>query len=100
LHIGELKVLSQRYFWRHWKISTTNIAGILHHSTRVRKQKIYKNLLCCHMCWRLAQTDTNTVFNPVPPRQSDLRVGKNVAIVKYLISGSSLATLGSEGFWC
>ena len=26
------------------------------------------------MCWRLPQTNTNTVSNPVPPRQSDVRV--------------------------
>jgi hypothetical protein len=31
------------------------------------------------MCWRLSQTDTNTVFNPVSPRQSDVSGGKNFA---------------------
>jgi 5-keto 4-deoxyuronate isomerase len=41
----------------------TNFGGIL-----------FKNLMFCQMCWRLPQTDTNTVFNPVPPRQSDVRV--------------------------
>jgi hypothetical protein len=33
----------------------------------------------CHTCWRLLQTGTNTVFNPVPPRQSDVCVDRNVA---------------------
>ena len=28
------------------------------------------------MCWRLPETDTNVVFNPVPPRQSDVLTAK------------------------
>ena len=39
----------------------------------------------CHMCWRLPQTYTNTVFNPVPPRQSDVRTDKNVVCLSSLM---------------
>ena len=43
------------------------------------------------MCWRLPQPDTNTVFNPVPPRQSDVRVAKNVACLASLLRPFSIA---------
>jgi hypothetical protein len=36
--------------------------------------KNFKKFYVCYMCWRLPQIDTNTVFNPVPPRQSDFHV--------------------------
>jgi hypothetical protein len=48
-----------------------------------KEAKNFKNLMFCHMCWRLAQTDTNTVFNPVPPRQSDVRDDIKVACLRW-----------------
>ena len=38
----------------------------------------------CQMCWRLPQSHTNTVFNPVPPRHSDVSVDKDVPCLSYL----------------
>jgi hypothetical protein len=41
-------------------------------------------ILCFVICFEdyHARTDTNSVFNPLPPRQSDLRVDKNVACLR------------------
>jgi hypothetical protein len=38
--------------------------------SKADEKKPFQNLMFCHMCWRLSQTDTNTVFNPVFPQQS------------------------------
>jgi hypothetical protein len=57
------------------------------------------------MCWRLPQADTNTVFNPVPPRQSDVRVDHNVVAClsslmnffhRYMISSTFVKMLWDE----
>jgi hypothetical protein len=85
-----------------------NFGGILYHSARVRKKQtltilfpviiiiiinlhLYsaiptKKFNVLNLCWRLPQTDTNTVFNPVPPRQSNVRIDKNVACLRALFS--------------
>jgi hypothetical protein len=60
---------------RHPKISTTNFVVVLHHSTRVRKRT---TCIFCHMCRRLPETDTSTIFNLIPTRQSDVRADKIV----------------------
>jgi hypothetical protein len=60
------------------------IDGVLHHSARARKQKTLK-ILRFVICVEDEQTDTNTVFNPVPPWQFDVRVDKNVACLGSLL---------------
>jgi hypothetical protein len=60
---------SKRCFCPHWR-GITNFGGILHHGDRARKQKNLCFVTCVENCH--AQTDTNAVFNPVPPRQSDV----------------------------
>ena len=45
------------------------------------------------MCWRLPQTDTNTVLNPVLPRQSDVHVDKNVACLSSLLNKTTTTVL-------
>ena len=78
-YVPAIASLSKRHFCqhgRHLKTGITNFSGILHHSARARKQKTL----------RLPQTNTNTVFNPVPPRQSDVCVDKNVACLSSLIT--------------
>ena len=60
------------------KIGITNFGGILHHSVRARKQRTLR-ILCfvLVLCVEdLPQAGTNTVFNPIPPQQSDVRVDK------------------------
>jgi hypothetical protein len=70
---------------RHPKIGRTNFGGILHHSARERKQKTLK-ILCFVICVEDYHKliDRNTVFNPVPPRQSDVHVDQNVACLSSL----------------
>jgi hypothetical protein len=55
-------------FWQH------SVFTSYRSSARVRKQKTLKIL---HFVWW--NYHTNTVFNPVPPRQSDILVDKIVA---------------------
>jgi hypothetical protein len=65
--------------WYHY-----NFGDILHQRS-CKEAKNFENHMFRHMCQRLPQTDTNTVYKPAPPRQSDVRVDKNVAYLNSLI---------------
>ena len=62
---------------RHPKIGIVNFGCILHHSTRVRKQKTLK-ILCFTVCVEDDHklTQTKSVIQSVP-RQSDVHVDEN-----------------------
>jgi hypothetical protein len=63
---------------RHSKIGTHNFDSILHHCAPVGEQKSLK-ILCFVPCVEDYHKLINTIFNPLPPRQSDDRVDEDVA---------------------
>ena len=80
---------------RHLQIGILQILAAFCKSS-YKEAKHFKNIMYCHMCWRLPETDTNTVFNPVPPRQHDVPVDKKVACLCSIITRKAVQSLIRE----